>query len=397
MPNPSMQETVILLNGQSQYDVLRHFITDLSEAFAVIGYDPVVIDLTDKTWPKALERALNEKKVSAFLSMNAIGIDLKIGQNSLFDQLNIPLFAFLVDHPMYHIARLTTGVNNLIVSCVDKTHLEFLNTYMKGRYTKVFIPHGAPPGPLDENAAPIRERDIDLLITGTYSDPDGIRQAWASLSPAIARIFDEIMEIALIPDGRTLTEIATNVLRDRNVDEEYMQHPKFWFILEQVDRYIRAFRRKQFVIWLAKAPLRVELCGNGWEKLRLSGSRISLRPPVNFKTAQELMRQSKIVATVLPNFVAGGHERIFTSMAAGAVSLADANRYLTEQFEDRHDLLLYRFEESSVAETLELIRDPDQLQFIADNGRAKARQSHTWVNRAQTIADTIIRHRFFLT
>src|SRR5690606_6064057 len=141
----SKQETIVLLNGQGQYDVLRHFIIDLSKAFVQLGHDVEVIDLLDANWANNLEMILQKKNIAFFLSMNGIGIDLKVGGNkSLFDQMNIPLFAFLVDHPMYHLARLTTGVNNLIVSCVDKKHVDFLSKYMKGRYSKVFIPHGAP-------------------------------------------------------------------------------------------------------------------------------------------------------------------------------------------------------------------------------------------------------------
>lgn len=390
------RETIILLNGQGQYNVTRHFITDLAEAFAAIGYEAAGIDLTENAWVRELERQINEKNVFAFVSVNAIGIDLKVGNNALFDQLKIPLCAFLVDHPMYHIPRLTTGVNNLIVSCIDNSHLEFLRAFMKGQYTKVFIPHGAPMFDQTKNAPPFRERDIDLLFLGTYSDPERLRQNWLSLPPAVSRIYDEIMENALEPSGRTIVEIAQSVLMERGVDPEYMQHLKFWTFLEQVDRYVRALRRNRFVGWLAKLGVRAELYGNGWEKLRLPGSQLKINSPVDFMTARQLMRRSKMVATVLPNFTEGGHERIFTSMAEGAVCLTDGNRYLERQFKDREDILFYAFNEDSVAKALTLLEDTDLLQRIADNGRGKTARSHTWLNRAQAIADTVVRHRFFL-
>ncbi|MGG4406331.1 hypothetical protein ABEP13_11025 [Geobacillus stearothermophilus] len=164
-------KTIVLYNGQSQYGVLRYFIQDLAASFQQLGFEVKIIDLLASSWIAELERVLKEKDVFFFFSMNAMGIDIKVGDQSLYDHLNIPLFAFLVDHPMYHINRLNQGVKNLIVSTVDQTHLSFLRTFLNGVYSKVFIPHGSSYHEVSVSSKTIEERKIDILFVGTFTNP----------------------------------------------------------------------------------------------------------------------------------------------------------------------------------------------------------------------------------
>ncbi|WPZ18076.1 hypothetical protein UM396_16165 [Geobacillus subterraneus] len=182
-------KTIVLYNGQSQYDVLRYFIQDLAASFQQLGFDVEIIDLLSSSWIAELERVLKEKKVFFFLSMNAMGIDIKVGSESLYDHLNIPLFSFLVDHPMYHINRLNQGVNNLIVSTVDQTHLAFLRTFLSGAYSKVFIPHGSSYNEFPVHSKPIQERKIDILFVGTFADPEHFRKQWTGYNKYISKLF----------------------------------------------------------------------------------------------------------------------------------------------------------------------------------------------------------------
>jgi glycosyltransferase involved in cell wall biosynthesis len=393
----NQNKTIVLYNGQSQYDVLRYFIKDLATSFKQLGFDVEIVDLLKSSWVKDLERIVKEKNVFFFLSMNAIGVELKVEETSLYDYLNIPLFAFLVDHPMYHINRLNQGVKNLIVSCVDKTHISFLKTFLNEEYSKVFIPHGTSYHHVPNSLKSIKERNIDILFTGTFRNPDHFRNQWTSQEKYIAQLFDTIMERYLYSYGKTLIDIAEDVFIENGIDIEYMNHYKFWQTLINVDLYIRNKRRFDIISEISKIGGRIEIYGNGWENARLPNSSIKLNPSINFEIVQEKMRDSKVVLNTLPNFLEGGHERVFTTMLNGAVSLTDRNLFFENEFNDKEDIILYSLDQC-LDELLEsLLKDDEKLQAIADNGRKKVMEKHTWLTRAEKILETVIYHKFFIS
>ncbi|AWO74740.1 glycosyltransferase family 1 protein [Geobacillus thermoleovorans] len=389
-------KTIVLYNGQSQYGVLRYFIQDLAASFQRLGFEVKIIDLLASSWIAELERVLREKEVFFFLSMNAMGIDIKVGDKSLYNHLNIPLFAFLVDHPMYHINRLNQGVKNLIVSTVDQAHLSFLRTFLNGVYSKVFIPHGSSYHEVSVSSKTIEERKIDILFVGTFTNPDHFRKQWTDCDKYIGKLFDAIMEKYLYTHNQTLIDIAESVFVDYGIDQEYMHHVNFWSHLVNVDLYIRNRRRMEAVLETAKLDARFEVYGNGWETLFTNHHSIKLNRAIGFGDVYEKMRDSKLVLNVLPNFVHGGHERIFTTMLNGSVSLTDNNLFLESEFKDGEDLLLYSFAPYPHARIQSFLDDKVTLQKIAENGRKKVMEKHTWLARAEKIVETVMYHKHFM-
>lgn len=398
MTSKLKKESVVLFNGQSQYDVLRYFIFDLSRSFEKLGLEVTIIDLLGPSWVDKLEQTIKEKNISFFLSMNGMGINLKIGNKSLFDHLNIPYFLFMVDHPMYHLNRLlNNNINNIIISCVDRNHIKFLNKYISGDYTKTFIPHGATTiESFSLEQKKIKDRDIDLLFTGTYKDPDSLREHWVTQPKYIFKLYDEIMERAIYEPNKSLFEVAEEVCENKGIDHVYLHRPLFWQLLLYVDEYIRHKIRKEFINFLSKQPLSIEVYGNGWEKLNREYENIKFGRPLNFSEVLIKMNNSKIVGHVCPSFIDGGHERMFTAMLHGAVSFVDTNRYIESNFEEGKDILTYSLNNYN-NNLLDLLDRTNELQKIANRGNELVRSSHMWLNRAKKILETVQYHKFFMS
>ena len=91
----------------------------------------------------------------------------------------------------------------------------------------------------------------------------------------------------------------------------------------------------------------------------------------------------------------GSHERVFTAMLNGAVSVAIDNPYHRENFTDGEDICLYKFTElDRLAETLQnLLADQDRLQAIAAAGQQNAINHHSWEKRAESIIDYVEQYR----
>ena len=93
----------------------------------------------------------------------------------------------------------------------------------------------------------------------------------------------------------------------------------------------------------------------------------------------------------MPWFKDGAHDRIFTAMLSGAVSITDPSRYLIERFENARDIIFYDLTNMDVmVENIRfLLEHPKMAAEIADNGRKKAEQNDTWDCRIQDLLEII--------
>lgn len=393
--NINNKETVILFVGENQYEVLTDFTIDIAQSFIQFGYDVEIINLIEPTAANQLVTTINTKKIAFFFSMNAIGHGLKTNDQSLYDALNIPFFAFLVDHPMYMLHRIT-DIKNLIVSCVDTNHVDFLNKYIDSQCTKIFIPHGATINDqfIHHNIKSIKEREFDLLFTGSYNDFESYRKNWKSYDEKISNLFDTIMENALYQNSSSVIEIAENIFIDRGIDTDNITENALYLeLLWDVDRYIRFRRRYETLNSLSSLDIRFEVFGNGWENVRFKGNSIRLNPPIIFEVAQEKMANSKMVLGVLPNFINGGHERIFNTMINGSVSLVDENPYINKTFDNQKHLITYKWKDNLEEIVLNGLDDDNKLQNIANQSREITLSNHTWLLRSKEIIETVKRHK----
>ena len=383
---------IILFKGLSQYDVLRYFADDLYEGFKELGCNAVVVDLTA---PGAAEelKALLAQPIFFVLGFNGVGIDLKAGNRSLYDACGFPFFAFLVDHPLYHLERLKSNVQNLIVSCVDQKHVEFLKQYENLVCSKAFIPHGARQY---AEPRPFSERKYRLVFAGTYVDPDNVRKEWLGFDRHLAQLLDDAAERAVHDPNRTLPEVLQALLNEKGLGENPVYLRKLTGLLHLLDRYVRAKRRVMVLEALAEFPLHV--FGNGWDRLRLSGSHhLVIHPSVSYNDMQQIMCDTQMMLSVLPNFQYGGHERIFSSMLAGAVSLTDTNAYLEQHFRPGQDFVPFSLSQlNTLRERVgTLLEDTAAMEEIAGSGRAAVLRGHLWKHRAERIVEAAKFHYTF--
>jgi hypothetical protein len=117
----------IILKGESQYGVLRKFADEIFIEFKNMGMDSIQIDLCDKNCSRRIQEEFS-KGCSFVVAFNGIGSDIKVGNELLYNVLNVPFIGVYVDNPYHHLERLSHQINNYLVTFVDKSHLELLNT-----------------------------------------------------------------------------------------------------------------------------------------------------------------------------------------------------------------------------------------------------------------------------
>lgn len=382
-------DTVLLFKGSSQYDVTRYFLTDISEAFNALGYATTVIDLLEQGWHEDFLNAISRHNIMFFFSINGVGNDFLESLQKVGGCPTAPIFNFYVDHPCYHVARISCHLSKLLISCVDSTHIDFINEYpyLKETSSKVFIPHGCSIRP-GVKCKSISDRSIDILFAGSFSDPEDIRKQWSSTE--LGWLLDDIAENALFESYRPITTIFRELFELNKIKVDALRLENISPLLQVVDLYVRAKRRKQILDNFSS--LNIQVYGEGWDKFQPThtNSKISFHEPVDFIGIQNKMADSKIVLNILPCFVEGAHERVFTAMLAGAVCLSDENSYLSSNFKNEENILLFNLKNEGGSERIaHFLNNPDLLQEMSAKGKQIALEKHTWLNRAEQILQAV--------
>lgn len=377
-----------VIMSSSSYSATRFFATALSKAFEQLGYDLIMIDLTKPDYNKKIETILRDKNLYFLFGMNAHGYEyLKQRINGL----QVPFFCYLVDHPIYHQNRLDYNLKaeNLIVSCLDRTHVDYLNNYYKGTFTKAFIPHGASLGNISEIPAnSLNKRNTDILFTGTYTDPVKHRNVWLQ-DHEYKTMIDEIVEKSLYESNIPLIDVAEVVLHSKG--KRLTPDRRFTNLLVHADYYIRGYRRKK--VLESFKHLSLMIFNTDWQYLKNKNGRIQIYPSIDYLEFQYKLQHAKMILNILPNLSYGGHDRIFTAMLTGGVSLTDKNKFLESNFTHGENILFYDLDDPNLEEkVVSYLQDVDMLERIALKGREIAKKNHTWEQRAKSILNVIKLH-----
>lgn len=384
---------VILYKGQSQYGALRTHVDQLAKAFKLVGHTSIVIDLLKNDAIEQLQKELNIG-CNFVISFNGIGIDLKVGKKSVYDIVNIPFMAILVDHPLYHISRLDTKINKLVITCLDYKHLDFLTYFYEENHFKVktFLLPGGNVGVSPNNKTLeefLEKRKIPLLFTGSFR---GIpRKLWReNENLTLTEIIDDICEYFLSEEYVSVEEAFDHVLREKKIYLSLEQEAKIkLYIIQQVLTYAQSYRRYQCLETIAKAGIPIEIYGSGWEEWASNWSSVKYNELGTVKNTLELLSKTRLCLNVNNNFVSGGHERVFNSMINGAPVITDRSLYYNEEFVEGKDIITYSWNNlDQIADKInDYLEKPELLWRIAQNGREKMLERHTWVHRAKEIID----------
>jgi spore maturation protein CgeB len=97
------------------------------------------------------------------------------------------------------------------------------------------------------------------------------------------------------------------------------------------------------------------------------------------------------VLNINNGFVAGGHERVFTAMCAGAAVFSDANRYYEEAFKDGREIVTFPWPKLANAADLlgDLIEATDRAAGVARAGAKRAMAEHRWSGRAERLVKAV--------
>ncbi|MDF2544535.1 MAG: hypothetical protein K0S47_4253, partial [Herbinix sp.] len=157
-----------------------------------------------------------------------------------------------------------------------------------------------------------------------------------------------------------------------------------------VDLYVRTTTRDHCIHSLLSNNIKVTVNGAGWDKFNNKpGYKLEIITDKGLDISQTLniMGKSKMVLNHLPTYQNGMHERIYSSMRAGAISLTLDFPIVHEQFTDNENIILFQdFRHQDLADRVKYLLDhPIEAARIAEQGKESADELHTWAHNSNKI------------
>ena len=137
---------------------------------------------------------------------------------------------------------------------------------------------------------------------------------------------------------------------------------------------------------LLDSGLTVNVFGDSWHNSPLAAyDNLVCHPDVTVEESLLIWQQSKLSLNIMSWHKAGFTERMANIMLAGAVLVTDDTRYLKGRYENGKDLVSFGLaERETLPERIKrLLSDTAERVRIAESGKEKTKQFHTWDIRAK--------------
>lgn|GEM_PF-1542990 len=379
---------VLLFKGQSQYNSVNGMVDAFERAFSDAGFDCLTPNVLDQEDMERVRNLITEDRVSMIFSLNGYGIPQQAG--TYFDKIDIPVFIYFVDHPIFHSQRILAPVRNLFMSFPTSHHVDFCRMFFGDVLNVTHIPHAAETGTCGD----WNDRDIPLFFSGTpmMGATNEEWSQWCRETPERLKNVHAMIAAHKESPGRPLELIIADQL---DVQPPWDGEGRIAILtyFEKIDFYLRSLVKWETVSALRNLPLSV--CGEGWETLDGAGDDWNVLGWVSAEETLNRMSRAKITLNLLPPYYES-HERVFQAMANGSVPATTPAGLWDDLFaagEPDACLLSLPYDSADAAGFLtEALADDDRLREISKRGYEASKSSHTWRHRVDSILEFMRSH-----
>ncbi len=386
---------VLLFKGD--IETQGYFSERIAEALEKMGHETFVYDLSRPWESTGKFFRFFEKDNTVLINFNFHGMSgeeyfLDENGTMMWDALKIPSYNIVVDHPMYYhhfLEKVPQGYHHI---SIDRNHEKYMRRFFPQIENGPFLPLAGTELYPNKSNVPIQYRKYDVTMVGNYCHPDTFKKYITRIDDEYTAFYYGMIDDLLANPWKTVEEVAESHLIDElgEVPEEELK--KTMAALTFIDLYVRYFLRGQAVQELADAGIKVHVFGDGWQRLpcKHSENLINMNS-LDSEGCLKKLCQTKISLNVMPWFKDGAHDRIFNTMLNGAVCVTDSSVYLDNILHDGGDCRIYSLSQMEKLPDIvrELLKDPEQMQQIADGGYEMAKAGHTWAHRAKVLHELI--------
>lgn len=367
---------LIRVTDDSQYNALRVFEEELIKYWMDMGVKIRLLKWGDVITPTI------QYQYDLCFSMN--GALLEMDDYALKNYFNMPLYAYYVDHPLWHNWRINRSREQHCI-VVGDDFKGYVDGHCQLSYEADVLMQAGVEG--INSKKPFKERKYPVVFCGSYRNCSDVLEGIKEQRESFAIFLNHMIEEGLKDSSLTIEDIYNRTLEYYKFplenDDEYTE---FLSACGDVEDYLRGYYRASVIKQIVEAGIPIEIYGYGWEQLDCTRRELlHCHAPVDYHKMLDVFADAQIVLNVMPWVKTGFHDRIACGMLNGALVVSDETRYMREEHLDEDKLILYSLQElqempQKVAYYLEHL---DEAASIAQKGYQWARENHTWKNRAE--------------
>ncbi len=347
-----MKNLLFLSSKDICYSSTKYFENRISDELTTMG-----IHVTHIKVPGASDMAYSILKpyfdadYDAVIDINTRIPAMIYNNNYLLDYFNIPVWHYILDHPLYHYEALNACIHNYHIICLDMNHAELI----KGSFPHIKSVHVLPVAadccitydnhpqilktkpPVytsDEIMSDYFKRQDKLIFTGTYTDP-----VKTSLLYSTKNAIDNHPLFTTLIDKPWLTqEAAVKLLIDNNILSRNTRPVEYLYNNFLVDVFLQAVIREEIITQIIKNHIDIIIYGHGWDAFADKCDILSpditkyihIRPEVSYEALPAIYTSAQISINQMPWFKYGIHDRIPLSLMNRCLCLSDTSDYVTD-------------------------------------------------------------------
>ena len=389
-----MKRIIVFYGNDLCYNTLNIFAEKLASGLSSNGFDVVLVNAyTDSESLKEEIIKQAEKGIDAAIAFNADGRILACRET--INELEIPLYDWILDHPCDHIKVLEAEVNNLNVIVLDQDHLDFIKRHIDNVKSTHMIPLG---GLMCEDLSVFSEesfanRKYGLIFTGSYVPYYQFEESILSLPDRMRKMTVMMIEYMLTNRNANNEEAFNFALREVIGTDQIPSnvYRECAYYTSNSNIYVRHFVREEILRYIVDSGVKIDIFGPGWERLGFDKKKnVVLHDRIDYLESAKVCSEAKLSLNIMPWFKNGLHDRIPTAMMNGSAVVSDSSRYINEVFctkgQDREIILFDINNPQSIPECIiENLSDEEMLYRTAKYGREKALSQMKWENRANDL------------
>ncbi|SFQ22309.1 Glycosyl transferases group 1 [Lachnospiraceae bacterium XBB1006] len=388
-----MKKGLLLFSGA--VETLEFFSAQLAMLYKKDGYDIFTYRIDKEKEDFEALRSFLSFHETLLVTFNYIGMSgeefLQEGRDNVFSLFPVRKKVILVDHPIYYHDQLTITKEETEVYCVDEDHVDYIKTYYSQIKNVRFLPLAGTE--LATKHKTIKERTIPLLFAGNYVRKERLLSYLTGLNQDYKDFYYSIVEDLKKNPEQSIQFVMENSLLSLFPNASKKELAAAMHGMLFVDLYIRSYFRAKVVKTIADAKIPIYVIGKDWQYLNVEHPEYIHMLGNGYENTEFCLRhmeETKLSLNVMPWFKRGFHDRIPSSMLQKAVSITDSSDYISNNFIDKEDLLLYSLKEIEKIPDLihRVLKDEEYLQNMAEQSYKKAKKKHTWQQRYEKIQNT---------
>ena len=384
------RKTVLLVHGNSQYDVLSGFVMEIKKGIQKLGYDVYVWNMEQ---PKTYGYNIYQNTVGYdfIILMNGVAIKFVMtdvflqGSRVWYDKESTKTAAIFVDHPRIHMDRLNAVRDKVEVFLGDKYWCQYIDRYMPEVSGLHYLPMA---GVEQEDNIGFFEKENIIVFFGGGGELSEIAEE-INAGPNKDFIWRVIASLIINPQC-TEEEMIRSIGRECGClysAENLILHTDALLL---VQTYVRRYFRRKVIEEIAKSGIPFDIYG--WRSDELEQyENVTLKENVSFREMLSVCQHTRFILNVQSWTKDGTQERVFNTMLGGSVAVTDVSDSLEREFCSGENILFYRLNE--IEKLPELIKyymeHPQEAEKIAKKGYEIASEKHTWSNYAKGLMDAL--------